>query len=386
MRNILVIELGFTGHRVSSFLPIVVNSLKRKYKVHLLISDEVHNSTQFHEVRKHFKDSNLLVTNINKNSFYKKNRIGRNLVHFRNLFNIKNYLIDNKFHFVYLNTLDDFIIALYIFTFFTNIKLCGLYVQPRLYSEDKSVIKRILINLKKNIVISIIEKVNSHSKILTIDQLSFNYISKRLSKNNLKKFLYIQDFSRVSDDLINNKSVSQQYKRILVYGSLSERKGIITLLESIKSSNDLSFEVVLAGIPTNPIRKYVREYMENYDVNIKCYFEYIDFKLESYLFATSDIVWLGYTKEFNSSSGVLLQAIAYKIPIISTDHGIVGQIVKTHRIGFCFNVNLPDQVPILIKKLIEDSHAYSILRKNCNNVSELYSAKMFSDTISHIYN
>ena len=145
-------------------------------------------------------------------------------------------------------------------------------------------------------------------------------------------------------------------------------------------------EVVLAGIPTPSVRKYISEYMEMYNLKIKCYFEYIDFKLESYLFSISDIVWLGYTKDFNSSSGVLLQALAYKIPVIATDHGIVGEFVNCHKTGYCFNENFPNQVPILIKKLLEDNLAYSTLQKNCDNVSELYSAKTFSNTISHIFN
>ena len=134
------------------------------------------------------------MTNINKVDFYKKSIFGRNIVHFRNLFLVKNFIKNKKFHYVYLNTLDDFIIAIYISTLFIDIKLCGLYVQPRLSIKVNNIFQRLLYTLKKHIVVSTIKNVNQASKILTIDQLAFTCISKELSKDNQKKLFYIKDF------------------------------------------------------------------------------------------------------------------------------------------------------------------------------------------------
>jgi glycosyltransferase involved in cell wall biosynthesis len=51
------------------------------------------------------------------------------------------------------------------------------------------------------------------------------------------------------------------------------------------------------------------------------------------LLRTHSVVMLPYRADFRAQSGVLSQAIAYRVPVVSTDAGAVGDTVRSFNIG-----------------------------------------------------
>ena len=57
------------------------------------------------------------------------------------------------------------------------------------------------------------------------------------------------------------------------------------------------------------------------------------------LFDASDIIWIGYNKNFPFLSGVFFQAAVKKKPVIASNHGIIGNNNKKYKLGYSVDVN-----------------------------------------------
>lgn len=131
-------------------------------------------------------------------------------------------------------------------------------------------------------------------------------------------------------------NLSLERTLILVYGAITERKGVVKLLRAMASpAFPASVDVLLAGKQSPEIRELVREPWTTAlltEGRLICLDRFIDGREERCLFGAADIVWLGYRGHY-TPSGVLAQAAAAGRPIIACKEGIIGWQAERHKLG-----------------------------------------------------
>lgn len=218
-------------------------------------------------------------------------------------------------------------------------------------------------------------------KLLVIDEFFYEFA--KMQYDNLStKIQYVPDFGLIEGGLSRNLArknlgISQSSKVILVYGSLSIRKGIQELLATLNDNNMPKYVVILlAGRPTRKVNSLLETPEMKKHISMKrivtC-FKFHDSSDEQQAFVASDAVWLGYTQGFYGSSGVLYQAISSDIPVIGQDYGLIGRYVAKHNLGVTVSPNHKKQVVAGIRNLLGSSVDYSKESKSRKTLKELHS-------------
>lgn len=130
--------------------------------------------------------------------------------------------------------------------------------------------------------------------------------------------------------------ISEERKLILVYGSITERKGVLELIQALSRPDfPLNVEVLLAGKLSEGVKNFLTLPV-NVDLisqgRLHLLDRFIHNDEESVLFAAADIVWLGYRQHY-TPSGILVQAASAGRPVIACREGVIGWQAKRHNLG-----------------------------------------------------
>lgn len=186
-------------------------------------------------------------------------------------------------------------------------------------------------------------------RVLLIDEFVFDKCKsvQKIRLINDPAFLPGLDDKKACSDLAAVNDTAR-YLKILVYGSLSERKGILELLEALKLAEKSDrFLIILAGKMEPSLYAKVKKLAGEVaigDVKIEFLNFYIDDAQEAMLFSDADLVWVAY-KNFYNMSGVLCQAGLVKKPVIATNPGTIGKLVEKYELGI--NVDLYNKISII---------------------------------------
>lgn len=137
--------------------------------------------------------------------------------------------------------------------------------------------------------------------------------------------------------------------RLLCYGTLRRNKGFHHLLDALAEAPP-NWEVVIAGFPNEP--DYVASELEPRIARLRQAGRKIDFRLGyvdesdvAGLFANADVLALPYDG-FNAQSGVLLDAMAHRKPVVVTESGALGETVR----GLGIGVVTPSLAPAALRE------------------------------------
>lgn len=157
-----------------------------------------------------------------------------------------------------------------------------------------------------------------------------------------RKFKYLCDpvvlINEISPVNIREKLGIPNYKTIVLHaGGLQRRKGTLELLQAIGMMNQDNLDrycFVFAGKVTKPIyTDYYRLVNELKDqVMIKTLDDFLDFDYLGALFNASDLVVIPYLVT-NQSSGIVGYSAEFKKPVVVTEDGLLGNIVKKYKLG-----------------------------------------------------
>ncbi len=139
-----------------------------------------------------------------------------------------------------------------------------------------------------------------------------------------------QDAARKALGLPANKKI------LLVYGSLTLRKGVDTLLQAFASpSFPKDWACFFAGKQDDEVRGITSSEPCRQLKSKGIMFEtdrYLNRQEQTFAFCASDAAWLGYRNHY-SSSGVLSQAMAIGLPIIGCKEGVIGWTLSRYEHG-----------------------------------------------------
>lgn len=176
--------------------------------------------------------------------------------------------------------------------------------------------------------------------VLVMDPALIPYVEQRPLKRS-HKIKYVPDVAHLSGNATRKAArqmlgIHDHQVVVLVYGSLSERKGVKSLLNSLRHLERTSDVVILlVGTQDAPTQRLLagKEMVALSNAGtLKVIEGFVDDECEYAAFKAADIAWLGY-QGFYGVSGVLLQAGLASLPVIACKQGMIGWLVERHGLG-----------------------------------------------------
>lgn len=391
----LIIEPEYGGHYMILYIKFIVRLLaKKKKNVVFLTTKKTSQHESFKSLLKEHKNIQIeYIKFIRPKSFSTMSM----LIHQIRLFFLikKKYKIISKkykFDHIFINSLDHFDKALSLFGDpFYNVNFSGIYVNPKFHLQKYNLGKAGRYNVISKFFFKKLLKTPNLRNILTNDKFFINYIISNNFKNfNKLKFLceprefthsFNKSYSRYLLKLPKNNFF------ILVYGALKKSKGIAELFLALCNNNiNKKVSVILAGDAHKEIKHFLNSRVTKLLIKEKKLFYFKGFqsnKEESILFSASDIVWVGYQKQFPFLSGVLYQAAIKKLPIIASNHGIIGWMNKKHKLGLSVDITDVNLVVKTINKFCQKK-IYNSYYSNINSFSKRLNPKFFMKQINDL--
>jgi glycosyltransferase involved in cell wall biosynthesis len=175
----------------------------------------------------------------------------------------------------------------------------------------------------------------------------------------------VEDVHKGSVYVVNNgiEAEIHEYEKelneppvILYLSNLMETKGVLTLLEAanVLKERQIDFRLNLVGAPMNDIMKKINSLISKYKLGnnlISIGPKYKDEKKEAFQRADVFVLPTYYDKECFPL--VLLEAMSFNLPVISTDEGAITDIIDDGETGFIVNkkdsVGLAEKLVLLLK-------------------------------------
>jgi glycosyltransferase involved in cell wall biosynthesis len=136
--------------------------------------------------------------------------------------------------------------------------------------------------------------------------------------------------------------LTQYGQHVLVYGAISERKGVFELIDALAARVDAP-TLVLAGAQDMEVRESLRRRLAQLTPAPIVLDRFISNETERDLFAACDVVWLGYKGHYGMS-GVLVQAYRSGTPLIATADGLIGWFCRDGELGPVIDDLSPDAI------------------------------------------
>ncbi len=216
------------------------------------------------------------------------------------------------------------------------------------------------------------EKINrwlfgSPDVIISPSQWLLNFYQKRNFFKN-SKLVHLPNPINISNELIEKKEVNNNF---LFIGQLEEHKGIVFLVETLKSS-DLDFCLIIVGEGRE--EKKIKEIISNdkrFELIGRVEHEKINqlFQKTKYLIVPSLC--------YENSPTVIYESLANTTPVIAADIGGVAELIKDGENGFIFKAGDREDLLGKIKRILTASQAeykmMSIIARNSislNNIND----------------
>ena len=261
----------------------------------------------------------------------------------------------------------------------------GIWIAPKLRQTGTSVKDRLRSGLGL-VPVALAATRLANFGLLTIDEETALYLrASRYRKVFQSKLVLINDVGEVRKPTVKPSRVYfQPGFRILVYGSLTMRKGVRELFGGLELLQRSNISVTLAGNPDSAVRSFVSEYECPEHVSITTFFQHVTAADERHLFNECDVVWLGYAKTFISSSGVLYQAWSAAKPVIAADHGLIGQRVARYAAGIAVDVSSPRCISDAVSEICTKPSRYRELSANAGRAAPYFTKANFVKSLKKI--
>jgi D-inositol-3-phosphate glycosyltransferase len=154
-------------------------------------------------------------------------------------------------------------------------------------------------------------------------------------------------------------------KVLLFFGSIRENKGLNVLLKSMKEvvlQNPDVLLVIAGAMPRDTSFQPYQDIIEknNLSQNIRTFIEFIQDEDLDYYFAACDVIVLPYIR-FESQSGVLLRAYAHKKPVVVSDIGAMGELIRSDQVGIAVQPNDEKSLSSAINEILKNQNKFRSL-------------------------
>ncbi|MGF6769068.1 glycosyltransferase involved in cell wall biosynthesis [Paraburkholderia sp. GAS199] len=194
---------------------------------------------------------------------------------------------------------------------------------------------RPVVNAIKALLFKRAVRTNGLRTLLTIDPTLPEWASHNLSKGSAKVEYVADPFP---DERAENPALARErlgldpdQRYLLVYGAITERKGIYELVHAL-SRMEHAPTLIVAGEQDAGTRHFMRNHVRSVQPSPLILDSFISNEIERDLFSACDAVWLGYKGHYGMS-GVLVQAYRFDKPVIATEDGLIGWFSRRCELG-----------------------------------------------------
>lgn len=198
-----------------------------------------------------------------------------------------------------------------------------------------------------------------------------------------KKIVHIPNFIRVTPLPSKPPKIINYSKPTIIFvGRMVREKGIFVLIAALKLLNEQnqSFKAIYFGSgPDSPIlEKTIHEMKLNHLVTIKSYQNDM-----ATVYENADILILPSYSE--GSPNVLLEAMAFSLPVIASNVAGINDIVSHMHNGYLFNPGSENNLAIQITSLLKNTAATESIRTNAFNFSKEFSLERSIQLHTQLY-
>lgn len=228
-------------------------------------------------------------------------------------------------------------ISPFVFLFINqSVRISGINYNIYLYGwHKKSIIEKIKTTIKN--IVFIQSRVVENILILN-DRASTRYLNCLFHTNKFKLLpdpFFLPKYT--PKNIRTELGISKSKKIFLLFGTLSERKGTLEVIQSISiltQKEKEQYHFIFAGrINANVKNEFYNIYNKIKNKSpITLFDEFCSYELLNDLCFTCDIILVPY-KQTAMSSGVIGYAAHYKKPIIGAKDGLIGKLIKHYQLG-----------------------------------------------------
>lgn len=162
----------------------------------------------------------------------------------------------------------------------------------------------------------------------------------------------VQHFSAQQvQELRERLGIQPNRKVFILFGRLDDgRKGVFQLLSAVQSLPTTLSEqlcVLLVGFSTpdgqTAIESRLNFIRNTQPIQIISHYEYVPEAEVQLYFQLTDVVLAPYQHHIGMS-GILLLAAAARKPVLSSDYGLMGEMVRRHQLGLAVDTTLPEKI------------------------------------------
>jgi len=166
---------------------------------------------------------------------------------------------------------------------------------------------------------------------------------------------------------------------LLVYGAITDRKGICELAEALAGMKDAP-TLLLAGEQDKETRGFMRAFIPILKPAPVILDRFIPNEMERDLFSACDAVWLGYKGHYGMS-GVLVQAYRFDKPVIATGDGLIGWFCRDGKLGPCLDDLSAESIRRAIGEVAQKWAHGEKHQRPLNHLLERNTLAQFKDTL-----
>lgn len=191
------------------------------------------------------------------------------------------------------------------------------------------------------------------------------------------------------ENLKQRLGINSEKKVFLLFGALNGRKGIYQLLEAIHLLPPALCEricLVFVG-EANPtdqalIQSKVAATRQAQPVQIIEHYEFVPEQDIQAYFQLADVVLAPYQHHVGMS-GILLLAAAANKPVLSSNYGLMGEMVQRYLLGITVDSTLPEEIAKGLQRCLDKSPDELSDRTLMQLLAEKNSAEEFATTLFH---
>ena len=189
-------------------------------------------------------------------------------------------------------------------------------------------------------------------------------------------------------ELRSHLKIEPQRKIFLLFGELTERKGVEQVLEaitllSVEQCQQLCFLLVgrCEAIVQHRFQSKIAQVCKTRPAQIVKQYGFISQQAVQDYFRLSDVVLAPYQKHIGMS-GILLQAAAAQKPVLSSNYGLMGEMVRRYQLGLAVDTTQPSEIAAAITQLLQEpaSNFYNVEKTKQlvqQNTVEKFAAAIF---------
>jgi glycosyltransferase involved in cell wall biosynthesis len=236
------------------------------------------------------------------------------------------------------------------------------------------------------------------SRILRNPQLKTLFCLDPFAVKHLDKFqgyaraVYLPDPVQLSNNskqplMITRESLGIEPGRrvFLLFGSLTERKGVYQLLKAIRCLlPDVCQKICLLLVGESSIKASLENEIvsicQAQPVQIIRHYEFIPVQDVPPYFQLTDIVLTPYQRHLGMSA-ILPLAAATEKPVLSSNYGLMGEIVRRYELGLTVDSTIPEEIAKGLAQCLHESPEKLCDRTKMKSFAQQNSAQQFANTI-----